>query len=67
MASALGTAFGLIVFATYTCVKGAGTINVDQFNWVPVASFALAIFSANLGVLSLPFLVLTEILPEKVR
>lgn len=65
--SAFGTAAGLLVFAAYTYVKKIGTVNVHAFNWIPVASFAVAIFAANLGVLSLPFLVLQEILPEKVK
>lgn len=41
--------------------------NMTGFEWIPVASFGFAIFAANWGILTLPFLVMTEILPEKVN
>lgn len=40
--------------------------DVSSFNWVPIVSFSFVVFIASWGLLTLPFLVVTEILPEKV-
>lgn len=41
--------------------------NVEPFNWIPIFSFALIIFIASLAILNLPFLVISELMPEKVK
>jgi MFS family permease len=38
-----------------------------SLNWIPLASFSFVIYIASWGVFTLPFLVLSEILPEKIR
>lgn len=41
--------------------------DVDAFNWIPVASFSFVIFIASWGILSLPFVIIPEILPENLK
>lgn len=40
---------------------------VESFNWIPICSFSFTIFIAAVGVLTLPFVVISEILPEKLK
>lgn len=40
---------------------------VESFNWVPICSFSFTIFIASWGVLTLPFLVISEVMPEKLK
>lgn len=40
---------------------------VEAFNWIPIISFSFVIFVAALGILSLPLLILSEVLPEKMK
>lgn len=39
---------------------------MDSVSWISVTSFSVAIFSSSVGVLTLPFLVISEVMPEKV-
>ena len=64
--SALGTSLGLAVLGGYMTFKTNG-YNVDAFDWIPVTSFSFVIFIANWGVLTLPFVVLAEVMPDKIR
>lgn len=41
--------------------------NVQAFNWIPVVSLSLAIFTASLAITSLPFTVIAELMPEKLK
>lgn len=42
-------------------------ICVDTFNWIPLASFSLAIFMASWAILPLPFLIISEVMSEKLK
>lgn len=64
--STIGIALGLSVLGTYTMLKSSG-YNVAPFNFIPVASFSFVIFIAAFAVLTLPFLVISEIMPEKIK
>lgn len=64
--SAGGTSFGLTILGTYIYLDMIG-VDVSSFKWIPLVSFSFVIFIASWGVLTLPFLVLSEIMPEKVR
>lgn len=64
--SAFGTSFGLLCLGTYIYLKTLG-VNVEQFSWVPISSFSFGIFVGSWGVLTLPFLVMSELIPEKIR
>lgn len=64
--SAFGTGIGLTVLGAYSYCKLLG-IDVSMFSYVPVTSFSFVIFLASCGVLTLPFVVISEVLPEKIR
>lgn len=42
-------------------------VSVEAFNWVPILSFSFVIFVAALGIFCIPILLLSEIMPEKVK
>lgn len=42
-------------------------VDVSAFNVVPLFSFSFVIFIANWAVLTLPFLVISEIMPEQLK
>lgn len=50
--SGFGTALGLIVLALYMMLKSMN-IPVDTMNWIPLASYGFANFTASLGMVSL--------------
>lgn len=64
--SSTGTALGLISLGTYSMLNVNG-YDVSAFNWIPISSFSFVIFIASWGVLTLPFLVISEIMPEKLK
>lgn len=63
--SATGTGLGLCTLGGYTLLKSIG-YSLDGLSWLPIASFSFCIFIASWGVLTLPFMVIAEIMPEKV-
>lgn len=64
--SNIGTALGLCVLGIYVMLKDEG-YQVEAFNWVPLISFSFVIFVAALGILTIPIIVLSEIMPEKTK
>lgn len=40
--------------------------DMEAIRWIPIVAFSFTIFIASIGVLNLPFLVVAEVLPEKV-
>lgn len=64
--SAGGTGLGLSSLGAYTWLSSIG-YPVQDYGWVSIFSFSFAIFVASCGVLTLPFLVISEIMPEKVK
>ncbi|XP_055301628.1 facilitated trehalose transporter Tret1-like [Sitodiplosis mosellana] len=61
-----GTALGLVVLGVFMMLK-SWQYNVESFDWIPIVSFSLAIFSAAWAIMSLPFVIISEILPEKLK
>lgn len=59
--SAFGISLGMLVFATYSYLDGLG-YDLSLFKWIPLVSFSFTLFIANLGVLTLPFLVTSELI-----
>ncbi|KAG5679865.1 hypothetical protein PVAND_009402 [Polypedilum vanderplanki] len=57
---------GLAIFSIYDFAK-VNDMNVTDFKWIPLFSFSFVIFSANFGLISIPFLILTEIAPIKIK
>ncbi|XP_017047673.1 facilitated trehalose transporter Tret1 [Drosophila ficusphila] len=64
--SAVGIGLGQSAMATYSYLQVLG-IDVTSFGWVPIAGFSFMLFVAACGLLSLPFLVISEIMPQKIR
>lgn len=68
--SAVGTGLSLSIFGTFSFFVDHpefADYGFTQLKSIPLITFSLAIFFANVGILNLPFLVLAEILPVKVR
>lgn len=40
---------------------------MDAFNWIPVASFSFSIFIASWAIFTLQFLVISEVMPAKLK
>ncbi|XP_017473364.1 PREDICTED: facilitated trehalose transporter Tret1 [Rhagoletis zephyria] len=64
--STAGVALGHIIFGTYTYLKVL-EYEVSGFSWIPVFSFSFTIFIASVGLMGLPYLVIAEIMPLKLR
>lgn len=66
VASAIGTAMGLTTFGIYMMLK-LWSISVEMFNWIPLVSFSFSTFFVSCGVMTLPFVVIAEIMPDKLK
>lgn len=64
--SAIAMALGLTCLGVYMMLK-SWNIDVSAFSSIPLISFTFVVFVSQLGVLSLPFIVLAEIMPEKIK
>lgn len=61
-----GTAICHAIMATYVYIGEDGTIDVTPYNWIPVVVFSAMIFIASCGAMPVPYVLLGEILPDKV-
>ncbi|XP_065084145.1 facilitated trehalose transporter Tret1-like [Ochlerotatus camptorhynchus] len=66
MVSATGIGLGLAIFAGFSYAKYVG-LDVESFTWLPLVCFSFVIFIGSVGVLTLPFLVLAEVMPQKIK
>jgi len=66
LVSAVGIGFGQIAMGTYSYLQVSG-YEVSAFSWVPISGFSFMMLLAAVGLLSLPFLVVSEIMPQKIR
>lgn len=66
MLSALGTAFGLCVLGSFTLFK-PDLITVQWISYIPLGGLVCIIFFGSCGIISMPFGIIAEILPEKVK
>lgn len=64
--STTGASISLVILGTYSYLNENG-FDVEQFNFVPLLSFSTFILICCFGILPLPFIVLTEILPAEVK
>lgn len=64
--STSGAFVGLLALGTYSYFNEIG-YDLEQYNWIPLASFSVFIFVSCFGILPLPYVILTEILPAEVR
>lgn len=66
MFSTSGAFIGLIMLGTYSYLNENG-FDVEQYNYVPLLGFSTFVLINCFGILPLPFIVLTEILPAEVK
>lgn len=64
--SAMGTAFGLAVMATYMHFQQLG-LDVTHFRYVPLISLSFVLIVSSLGLVPVPYVIIAEVLPRKVR
>lgn len=64
--STIGTAFGLTILGWFMMLK-SWDYDVESYNWISITSFSLAVFSTTLGIISLPFVIISEIMPEQLK
>ncbi|XP_059617699.1 uncharacterized protein LOC132262445 [Phlebotomus argentipes] len=66
MISSIGAATGLILMGSYSFFKFQGYA-LAFLDWVPVVTLSLVIYISSVGILALPYIVLAEVLPSKIR
>lgn len=64
--SAIGTAICLACLGAYSLCNSIG-INVKEHSWISIASFSGMMFLAACGIVPLMFVVIAEVMPEKVK
>lgn len=64
--SAMGTALGLAVMAIYMHFQELG-YDVSHFHIVPVVSLSFVLVVSSLGLVSVPYVIIAEVLPRKVN
>ncbi|EDS32412.1 sugar transporter [Culex quinquefasciatus] len=64
--SSFGSAIGLGMMGVHAYLAVSG-FDVSKISWLPVASLSFVIFIASVGILPLTFVILSEILPQKLR
>lgn len=64
--SGFGTSIGLAILGVYTSMKSQG-FDLDSFAWVPLVMFSFVIFISNWGLMTLPFMIVSEISHPKVN
>lgn len=64
LTSALGVCIGLGIMSLYTYLSTHGT-DLASLNWIPLVSFSFVMFIYNLGVNTLPFMYVSEIVELK--
>lgn len=64
--SALGTGLGECVYGIYMLLK-VWNYNVQPYSWIPLASFSLSVFISACALLSLPFVIVSEVMPNKLK
>lgn len=63
--SCTGSTLSLMLMAIFLLVKENGS-DVSSMNWAPLCLMCLAIFFQSLGISSLPFIMIGELVPFKV-
>lgn len=64
--STSGAFVGLTSLGIYSYLNDSG-YDLTTYNWIPLISFSTFVFISCFGILPLPFIVLTEILPTEVK
>lgn len=66
LVSSIGSGISLTVLGTYSYLHVCG-VAVQPYSWIAVSSFASMLFLASCGIIPLPFVVIAEVMPEKVN
>lgn len=64
--SSVGSIIGLSAVGAFAYLHEAG-MDLSAVDWLPVVSLSFVIFISNLGLVCLPFVMITEMLTPKVR
>ena len=64
--SLAGSSLGLIAMGAFQYTFEQG-YSISSFDWVPVTSLSFVVLTASLGIVPLPFVVIAEVLPLKLR
>lgn len=64
--SVLFTGLGMACLGLHTYLVTIG-YNLTSFSWVPVVCYSVVMFSASIGIIPLPCIIIPELLPEKVK
>uniref|UniRef100_A0A182NTG1 Major facilitator superfamily (MFS) profile domain-containing protein n=1 Tax=Anopheles dirus TaxID=7168 RepID=A0A182NTG1_9DIPT len=64
--SSAGMALGLTVFASYCYGQELG-YDLATLGWLPLLCFSFVVFIGSLGVGTIPFVMLAEIMPQKIK
>ncbi|XP_055375650.1 facilitated trehalose transporter Tret1-like [Condylostylus longicornis] len=65
--SAFGTGIGHLCMGTFILLDNMPGYDVSGYRWVPLACFSFIIFIVSWGVSTLPFLLVSELCPPKIR
>ncbi|KAL7010870.1 hypothetical protein ACKWTF_013985 [Chironomus riparius] len=64
--SCLGSGLSLLALASYSYVDINFEVS-NNLNWIPIVSLSFTIFLNSIGISSLPFMIVTELVPQKIR
>ncbi|XP_035916221.1 facilitated trehalose transporter Tret1-2 homolog isoform X2 [Anopheles stephensi] len=64
--SSAGLTLGQSVFSSY-CYGQTMGLDLTAFGWVPLVCFSVIVFIGTVGVGTMPFVVLAEIMPQKIK
>uniref|UniRef100_A0A182QAT9 Major facilitator superfamily (MFS) profile domain-containing protein n=1 Tax=Anopheles farauti TaxID=69004 RepID=A0A182QAT9_9DIPT len=65
--STFGTGLGLLLLAIYNWLTVNGSnVWVQDYGWFPIVSLSAAVYLFSIGLCSIPFFVLPELLPPKI-
>ncbi|XP_040168173.1 facilitated trehalose transporter Tret1-like isoform X1 [Anopheles arabiensis] len=64
--SSFGLTLGQSVFASYCYGQELG-YDLTSFSWLPLVCFSVIVFIGTIGVGTMPFVVLAEIMPQKIK
>lgn len=60
-----GAAIGLIIMGIY-CYLSKHDVDVSQYNWIPVITLSFVIYISSIGIIPIPYIIISEVLPPKV-
>ncbi|GAB0091271.1 hypothetical protein DMENIID0001_060900 [Sergentomyia squamirostris] len=66
MISSVGTGICLLILGCHFYLKSID-VDLSSYGWIPLISCSGAVFIAALGVMNVPFFIVAEIVPAKIR